>query len=88
VIRTTGTKDPQFVVIDEVAGQWITLIAAPITWKCLLAGFILFRAFDIVKPPPIRALERLPEGIGVVVDDVGAGIYAWVVLRILLHWIR
>ncbi len=86
VIRATGIKDPQFVVIDEVAGQWLTLIAAPITWKCLLAGFILFRAFDIFKPPPIRTLERLPDGVGVVVDDLGAGVYAWVVLRILFHW--
>ena len=54
VARASGRKDPQFVVIDEVAGQLITLIAAPIAWKSLLLGFILFRAFDIVKPPPVR----------------------------------
>ena len=50
-----GRKDPAHVVIDEVAGQLVTLIAAPITWKTILAGFILFRGFDIVKPPPVRS---------------------------------
>jgi phosphatidylglycerophosphatase A len=84
--RGCGKKDPQHVVIDEVAGQLVTLIAVPIGWKPLLAGFILFRAFDIVKPPPIRNLEKLPEGTGIVVDDLGAGIYGWVVLQVLLHF--
>ena len=55
-------------------------------WKPLLAGFILFRAFDIVKPPPIRRLEKLPEGTGIVVDDLGAGIYGLMVLQVLLHF--
>jgi len=86
VARASGKEDPQFVVIDETAGQLITLIAAPLTWKCLLAGFILFRAFDIVKPPPIRMLERLPEGTGIVIDDVGAGLYALAVMQMLLHF--
>jgi phosphatidylglycerophosphatase A len=86
VCRATGLKDPQFVVIDEVAGQLITLIAVPVSWKSLLLGFILFRGFDIVKPPPIRSLERLPEGTGVVIDDVGAGLYALAVMHILLHF--
>ena len=84
--RGCGKKDPQHVVIDEVAGQLVTLIACPILWKPLLAGFILFRAFDIVKPPPIRALEKLPEGTGIVVDDLGAGIYGLIVLQVLLHF--
>ncbi|HEY6766820.1 MAG TPA: phosphatidylglycerophosphatase A [Candidatus Sulfotelmatobacter sp.] len=79
-------KDPQFVVIDEVAGQLVALIAVPITWKTLLAGFILFRAFDIVKPPPIRRLESLPEGTGIVLDDVAAGLFAFVVMHLLLHF--
>jgi phosphatidylglycerophosphatase A len=86
VARAIGRKDPQFVVIDEVAGQLITLIAAPIAWQSLLLGFILFRAFDIVKPPPVRQLERLPEGVGIVVDDVGAGLYALAVMQIVLHF--
>jgi phosphatidylglycerophosphatase A len=84
--RGCGKKDPQHVVIDEVAGQLVTLIACPILWKPLLAGFILFRAFDIVKPPPIRALEKLPEGTGIVMDDLGAGIYGLIVLQVLLHF--
>jgi len=85
VARQTGIKDPQFVVIDEVAGQMITLIAAPVAWKSLLIGFILFRGFDIVKPPPLRRLERIPEGAGIVLDDVGAGLYGLAVLQLLLH---
>jgi len=86
VARSTGTKDPQFVVIDEVAGQLIALIFVPLAWKSFLAGFILFRAFDIVKPPPVRQLERLPEGAGIVLDDVAAGIYAFVGMQLLLHF--
>ena len=84
--RASGKKDPQFVVIDETVGQLIALIGAPVAWKSLLAGFILFRAFDITKPPPIRRLERLPEGTGIVVDDIGAGLYALVVMQLLLHF--
>jgi phosphatidylglycerophosphatase A len=86
VARASGIKDPQFVVIDETAGQLITLIGAPLTAKSFLAGFILFRAFDIVKPPPVRQLERLPEGTGIVVDDVAAGLYGLAVMQILLHF--
>jgi phosphatidylglycerophosphatase A len=86
VARAAGLKDPQFVVIDEVAGQLITLIAVPVSWQSLLLGFILFRGFDIVKPPPVRQLENLPEGIGIVVDDVGAGLYALALMQIALHF--
>ena len=86
VSRASAVKDPQFVVIDEVAGQLIALMAAPVTWKSLLAGFILFRGFDIVKPPPVRQLERLPEGTGIVLDDVAAGLYALAIMQLLLHF--
>jgi len=86
VARASGLKDPQFVVIDEVAGQLITLIAVPLAWKTFLAGFILFRSFDIIKPPPVRQLEALPEGAGIVIDDVAAGLYAFVVMHLLLHF--
>ena len=85
VERQCGRTDPGFVVIDEVCGQLITLIGAPLGWKSLLAGFILFRAFDIVKPPPVRSLERLPGGWGIMLDDVAAGLYALLVMRLLLH---
>jgi phosphatidylglycerophosphatase A len=84
VARVAGLKDPQFVVIDEVAGQLITLIAVPVAWKSLLLGFILFRGFDIVKPPPVRQLEQLPEGLGIVMDDVAAGLYALLIMHVLL----
>jgi len=86
VARASRLKDPQFVVIDETAGQLITLMGAPLSWKSFLAGFILFRVFDIVKPPPVRRLERMPEGTGIVVDDVAAGLYGLVVMQILLHF--
>jgi phosphatidylglycerophosphatase A len=106
-----GIKDPQFVVIDEVAGQHFALllplipIALPhfmarmdfsdfaiffalslINWKYLLLGFILFRVFDIWKPWPIRRLEKLPGGWGIMADDWMAGIYAAILLRVALHF--
>jgi phosphatidylglycerophosphatase A len=84
--RGSGKKDPSHVVIDEVAGQLVTYIACPIVWRALLAGFILFRVFDILKPPPVRSLEKLPEGTGIVVDDLGAGLYGLIVLQLLLHF--
>jgi phosphatidylglycerophosphatase A len=86
VARASSSKDPQFVVIDEVAGQLIALIAVPIAWKTFLASFILFRVFDIVKPPPVRQLERLPEGSGIMLDDIAAGIYAFIIMQFLLHY--
>ena len=87
VARESGVKDPGFVVIDEVAGQMIALIGVPLDWKYLLASFILFRSFDIVKPFPLRRLESLPEGTGIMLDDVGAGLYALVLLQLWLHFI-
>jgi phosphatidylglycerophosphatase A len=86
VARASGLKDPGFVVIDEVAGQLVALIAVPLAWRTFLAGFILFRVFDIWKPFPIRRLEQLPEGTGIVVDDLGAGLYALAVMHLLLHF--
>jgi len=106
-----GMKDPQFVVIDEVAGQHLTLllplipIALPrltehydfslyaiffalslMNWKYLLAGFLLFRVFDIWKPFPLRRLEKLPGGWGIMADDWMAGFYAAILLRVALHF--
>jgi phosphatidylglycerophosphatase A len=83
--RACRRDDPSHVVIDEVAGQMVTLIAAPLTWKAQLAGFILFRMFDIMKPWPIRRLERLPEGTGIMLDDLGAGVFGWICLQLLLR---
>ena len=79
--KDTGSKDPQIVVIDEVVGQWITLGgAATLNAKSWIAAFALFRLFDIWKPPPVRQLERIPGGTGIVLDDAMAGIYAALVL--------
>ncbi|HEV8413071.1 MAG TPA: phosphatidylglycerophosphatase A [Bryobacteraceae bacterium] len=79
--KDTGSKDPQVVVIDEVVGQWITLAgASTLDWKTWLGAFLLFRAFDIWKPPPVRQMERIPGGAGIVLDDAMAGIYAALVL--------
>jgi phosphatidylglycerophosphatase A len=79
--RSSGIKDPQFVVIDEVIGLWISLAGArSYNWKSYLAAFALFRLFDIWKPPPVRQLEALPGGWGINLDDVMAGVYAALVL--------
>ena len=77
----TGLKDPQIVVVDEVLGQWIALGgAAHLNWKSWAAAFLLFRLFDIWKPPPVRQLERVEGGAGIVLDDAAAGAYAALVL--------
>jgi phosphatidylglycerophosphatase A len=79
--RASKLKDPGFVVIDEVLGQWIALAGAhPLNWKSALAAFVLFRVFDIWKPAPVRQLEALPGGLGINADDVMAGLYAALVL--------
>jgi phosphatidylglycerophosphatase A len=74
--RESGRHDPGFVVIDEVAGQWIAVLGSPADWRHALIALALFRIFDILKPPPARQLERLPAGWGIVFDDVAAGLYA------------
>ena len=78
--RRLGRKDPGCIVSDELAGQWIALLAAPATWPWWLAAFVLFRTFDIAKPWPMRRLEQLPGGVGIVVDDIAAGLYVVVIL--------
>jgi phosphatidylglycerophosphatase A len=81
--RLIAKKDPGIVVVDEVLGQWLTLLGATIlNWKAFVAAFLLFRIFDIWKPWPVRNLERLPEGSGIVADDLGAGLYAALILYI------
>ena len=82
--RKINQKDPHIVVIDEVIGQWIALSGAhAFNWKICLGAFALFRLFDIWKPPPVRQLENLPEGLGIVADDALAGVYAALVLWLL-----
>lgn len=79
----SARKDPQIVVVDEVLGQWVTLAgAAAFNWKSWALAFCLFRLFDITKPFPVRRLESLPAGQGIVADDLGAGVYAALVLSL------
>ena len=85
--RESGRHDPGFVVIDEVAGQWIALLGSPADWRHALIALVLFRLFDITKPFPARQLEHLPAGWGIVFDDLAAGLYAWVVASVLRLWI-
>ncbi len=83
VEKAVGKKDPGIVVVDEVAGQWLTLAGATaLNWKSFAAGFLLFRLFDIWKPFPIRRLERLPAGAGIMCDDLMAGVYGALVLLV------
>jgi phosphatidylglycerophosphatase A len=86
VARESGREDPGHVVIDEVAGQLITLIGLSPTWPHAALGLLLFRFFDILKPPPIRQFERLPEGTGIMLDDVVAGLFALASAHLILHF--
>jgi phosphatidylglycerophosphatase A len=80
----TGRKDPQIVVVDEVLGQWLTLAGAVrLNPRSFLLALILFRLFDILKPPPIRLIEKIPGGAGIVLDDMAAGVYAALVLFVM-----
>ena len=87
--RSLGGKDPGAIVIDEVAGMALSVLTLPLTPAVLIAGFVLFRVFDVVKPYPANALQRLPGGVGVMIDDVVAGLYALLLLlavRALVGW--
>jgi phosphatidylglycerophosphatase A len=88
--RLVGRKDPGIVVVDEVLGMWLTLWAAPaLNWKTVGLGLVLFRVFDIWKPWPVRKLEQLPGGVGIVADDLAAGIYAALILYIgIRFWLH
>jgi phosphatidylglycerophosphatase A len=83
VVKTSGLTDPRFIVIDEIAAQCLVLFAVPLDGRWYAAAFLLFRVFDILKPWPIRAIERrVAGGLGVMLDDVAAALYAVVLLLI------
>jgi phosphatidylglycerophosphatase A len=84
VARSLGRKDPGLVVWDEVVGMWVTMALLPFTPLTAVAGFLLFRVMDVVKPWPARQLEGLPDGWGIMADDLFAGIYAHLALRVVL----
>jgi len=80
--KILGKKDPGAIVIDEIAGMAVTLAAIPFTLQTAVAGFLLFRFFDIIKPPPIRTIDKnVHGGVGIVMDDVIAGVFGNLVLR-------
>ena len=83
VAHESGREDPGHVVIDEVAGQLIALVAIPADWQHAALSLLLFRFFDILKPPPIRKLERIPGGTGIMLDDVGAGLFALAIAQLI-----
>ncbi len=85
--RDIGVHDHGGIVWDEFVGFWITMIAAPPGWGWLLVGFLLFRLFDILKPWPIRwADTRVSGGLGIMLDDILAGVYALALLQLLARW--
>jgi phosphatidylglycerophosphatase A len=79
-----GIEDPGIVVVDEIIGMWLTLVLLPFTPFTAAVGFLLFRVMDVVKPYPARQLEGLPKGWGIMADDVMAGVYAQLLLRVVL----
>lgn len=87
VARDRGVEDPPIVVIDEVAGQLLTFLFIPLRWQTLLLGTLLFRAFDIWKPFPLRRAESLPHGVGIMADDLLAGVYANLLLQGACRWL-
>lgn len=82
--RFFGGIDPGPVVIDEVLGMLITLAFIPVSWPAALAGFVIFRVFDVLKPYPANRLEQLHGGFGIMADDAMAGVYSNIVLRLLM----
>ncbi len=87
VAREAGREDPGFVVIDEVAGQLFALVLIRPTWQQAVVALIFFRVFDITKPWPIRRLEALPEGMGIMLDDVAAGLAALAATTLVFHFL-
>lgn len=81
-----GRKDSPSIVIDEIAGYLISMFMVPTGWGFVAAGFVIFRIFDIFKPWPLKRLQDLHGGVGVMVDDIGAGVYANIVLQIAVYF--
>jgi phosphatidylglycerophosphatase A len=84
VADRVGIEDPGIVVVDEIVGMWVTLLFLPMTAVTVAAAFVLFRVMDVFKPWPARALEALPKGWGIMADDVMAGVYANLLVRVVL----
>jgi len=80
-------EDPQRVVIDEVVGQWLAILPLALDWRFYPVAFVLFRFADITKPWPLKGLERLNGGVGIMADDIGAGVYAGVLTWLIAVWL-
>ena len=84
-VKIYNSKDPGQIVIDEVCGYLFTMVLIPFSWGYVITGFLLFRILDILKPYPIRNIEKLRDGYGIVLDDVLAGIYANILMQIIIR---
>ena len=80
------TKDPQLVVVDEIVGMWISLLLVPCLWWTYLVALMFFRLFDVLKPFPVNTVQDLRGGIGIMLDDVIAGIYALICIHLILQF--
>ena len=86
--KDLAVHDHSGIVWDEFCGLWITMIAVPTTWQWLVAGFVLFRFFDIIKPWPINLLDKhVTGGFGIMIDDVMAAFYSWLILQLLVYFL-
>ena len=83
LMAALGKAAAENIVIDEVCGIFVTFMIIPMTWFSAVLGFVLFRVFDVFKPFPIRLLERIPRYWGIMADDLGAGLYAWIILFVV-----
>ncbi len=86
--RHWGVADASAIVVDEVAGYLVTMALVPFSWPAALLGVLFFRIFDVLKPWPASALDRVKNGFGVVMDDVAAGVYAWAALQLVALALR
>ncbi len=86
VEKASAQKDPGIVVIDEIVGIMIAMLGIPLSWPTAICGFFLFRALDMFKIYPINKFEAIPGGMGIMLDDVMAGLYTNIILSIAVHW--
>jgi phosphatidylglycerophosphatase A len=86
--KLLGKKDAQSIVIDEIAGYLISMVLVPSGWMYVVAAFVLFRAFDVIKPWPLKRFQDLHGGLGVMLDDIGAGLYTNAVLQVAVFMLK
>lgn len=85
--NASADKDPAAVVIDEIAGQWLAILPIALDWHYYIVAFVLFRFADITKPWPCRQAERAPDGLGIMLDDIIAGVYAGILTWLIAAWL-